>query len=672
MSKPIHFSLFDMKSLPIKCIPFILILLHCFDVNAQNLRWHLQKNGGIEWTVKKNAKHTDQIEMSGKQISAIITYGVNDKNNLILKRKLVFPMLRTIPNDTRGSLIRDFDQLIPPVLIDGTALDEQPVAFSINGSVKVRSEIGNVSILRELFPSTDKPAFIEHTIFKNNGLKPVEIVVPEFDQTDSTARSKGVYGTYLLNTKIYGTGKFILKAGEEQTYAIVYSARKTADQPYTFSSVYESLKRRNFVSEITQQLVLKTPNDTLNQMFAFAKIRASESIFDTKNGLMHGPGGGSYYAAIWANDQAEYMDPFFPFLGNAAGNESAKNSFRLFAKYMNPEYKPIPSSIIAEGTDKWNGAGDRGDMAMIAYGASRFALAYADTAEARQLWPLITWCLEFSRRKKSADGVIASDSDELEGRFPAGKINLSTNALVYGALISAADLSASLGDKTTSTNLLKEASVLKIAIEKYFGAKVQGFDTYRYYDGNDKLRSWIGMPLVMGIYDRKEQTAKALLSDYLWTKDGMLSESGSKVFWDRSLLYAVRGLFNAGMTDTTMKYLKYYTAKRLLGEHVPYAVEAWPEGDQRHLSAESGLYCRAITEGLFGIQPTGFKSFRLCPYLPAGWKQMSLKHIRAFNSDFDITVFKIGGKIKILVEQESGKKQEINWNGKQAVEINLY
>lgn len=201
-----------MKSFLIKFVPFILFLLYGFDVNAQDLRWHLQKNGGIEWTVKKNAKHTDQIEMSGKQISAIITYGVNDKNNLILKRKLVFPMLRTIPNDTRGSLIRDFDQVTPPVLIDGTPLSEQPLAFSINGSVKVKSEIGNVSVLRELFPSTDKPAFIEHTVFKNKGLKPVEIVVPEFDQTDSTARNKGVYGTYLLHTKIFGAGRFILKA----------------------------------------------------------------------------------------------------------------------------------------------------------------------------------------------------------------------------------------------------------------------------------------------------------------------------------------------------------------------------------------------------------------------------------------------------------------------------
>lgn len=662
-----------MKYFPIKSILFFLFLLYSFtNVNAQNLRWHLVKNGGIEWAVKKGAAHTDQIEMSGKQISAIITYGVDDKGNFMLKRKLVFPMLRIIPNDTRGSLIRDFDQPIPPVSINGKTIEEQPDAISFNGSIKVRSAIGTVSLSRELFPSVDKPAFIEQCTFKNNGTKPVEITIPELDRTDSTKKSEGIYGTYLLKSKIYGSGKFTLKPGEEQAYAIVHTARKTADQAYDFSSEYEFLKRKKFITEITKELVLKTPDDTLNLMFSFAKIRASESIFDTKGGLMHSPGGGSYYAGIWANDQAEYMNPLFPFLGNDAGNESAMNSFRMFAKYMNDEYKPIPSSIIAEGVGMWNGAGDRGDMAMIAYGASRFALAYADTAEARKLWPLIEWCLEFSRRKKSADGVIASDSDELEGRFPAGKINLSTNTLAYGALISASDLAATLGDQAVSENLAKEAAELRIAIEKYFGAKVQGYNTYRYFEGNDKLRSWIGMPLVMGIYNRKEETAKALLSNHLWTKDGMLTESGSKTFWDRSLLYAVRGLFNAGITDTTLKYLKYYTSKRLLGEHVPYAVEAWPEGDQRHLAAESGLYCRAITEGLFGMQPKSFKSFLLLPYLPAGWKEMSLNHIRAFNKDFNITVVRAGRKLKIIVEQAGSKKQEINWDGLKAVEINLY
>ncbi len=136
---------------------------------------------------------------------------------------------------------------------------------------------------------------------------------------------------------------------------------------------------------------------------------------------MHGPGGyNKYLAAIWANDQAEYINPFFPFLGNTAGNESAMNAFRHFAAYMNPEYKPIPSSIIAEGRGFWNGAGDRGDAAMIAYGAGRFALASGNGQWAAELWPLISWCLEYCYRNTTAQGVIASDTDELEGRFPAG------------------------------------------------------------------------------------------------------------------------------------------------------------------------------------------------------------------------------------------------------------
>ena len=42
---------------------------------------------------------------------------------------------------------------------------------------------------------------------------------------------------------------------------------------------------------------------------------------------MHGPGGERFYAAIWANDQAEYINPFFPFLGYDRGNRSALCSF---------------------------------------------------------------------------------------------------------------------------------------------------------------------------------------------------------------------------------------------------------------------------------------------------------------------------------------------------------
>ncbi len=132
---------------------------------------------------------------------------------------------------------------------------------------------------------------------------------------------------------------------------------------------------------------------------------------------MHGPGGLSYYAAIWANDQAEYVNPFFPYLGYDYGIESAVNSYEHFARFMNEDFNPIPSSIIAEGIDIWNGAGDRGDAAMIAYGAARFAMSLGDEATAGKLWPLIEWCLEYCNRQLNEEGVVMSESDEMEGRI---------------------------------------------------------------------------------------------------------------------------------------------------------------------------------------------------------------------------------------------------------------
>ena len=118
----------------------------------------------------------------------------------------------------------------------------------------------------------------------------------------------------------------------------------------------------------------------------------------------------------------------------------------------------------------------------------------------------------------------------------------------------------------------------------------------------------------------------------------MRSAVGSETFWDRATLYAMRGALAAGAQERILPYLLAYSKRRLLGEHVPYAIEAWPEGDQRHLSAESALYARVFTEGLLGFRPTGLRSFTLQPNLPAGWKRVSLKRFHAAGGVCDIDV----------------------------------
>jgi hypothetical protein len=458
-----------------------------------------------------------------------------------------------------------------------------------------------------------------------------------------------------------GGGVYNLKPGEEVEFDLVIEGINNEQQSLAASVDVKALlaERMNYIAYVDNNLILETPDKAIDTEFRYAKIRASESICKTAGGYMHAPGGESYYAAIWANDQAEYVNPFLPFLGYDVGNESAINSYRHFARFMNDEWKPIPSSIIAEGIDIWNGAGDRGDAAMIAYGASRYALTRGSKAEAEELWPLIEWCLEYSRRQINDKGVVKSDRDELEGRFPAGHANLCTSTLYYDALISAAYLGRELGKSSkVVADYQKRAKDMRAAIESHFGANVKGYDTYRYYEGNDILRSWICMPLCVGIYDRAEATMNAMFKSDLYTKDGLLTAQNSTTFWDRSTLYAFRGGYAAGYADFMTKELSYYSNRRLLGDHVPYPIEAWPEGRQRHLSAESGLYCRIITEGMFGIRPTGMRSFELKPEIPSDWEYANLKNVRAFGGNFDVDVKRIAGdKLQVTVSEDGGRTQ---------------
>ncbi|MFT4929955.1 MAG: hypothetical protein ACI8WB_006090, partial [Phenylobacterium sp.] len=414
-------------------------------------RWQLDEQG-IHWQVTDS--HVDHLEFSGEQISAIIYYGADKQGNLTLKRKLVWPMLRTIPNDTHASLIHDFTLDVSPTISinQQKANQEQLKQVNFNGILRLSSELGQqVSVTRVLSPSTTEPVMIEQLRYVNDGEKAARLTIDALNYQFNTAKDKGVAGVYHIGATSDKSGEFLLKAGESLTVNVQYVAT-AAGQNRHFDAQAEINKRQLYITSLQNNLQLVTPDANLNKMFDFAKLRGAESIYRTSGGLMHGPGGGDYYAAIWANDQAEYINPFFPFLGNESGNESAINSFRHFARFMNDEFTPIPSSIIAQGLDIWNGAGDRGDCAMIAYGASRYALAKGDKSQATELLPLIDWCLEFSLRKMSADGVIASDSDELEGRFPTGDYNLSTNVLSYGALVSASHLNHELGRNTVAAD----------------------------------------------------------------------------------------------------------------------------------------------------------------------------------------------------------------------------
>src|SRR5688572_8048656 len=646
-----------------------------FKLPEQNDRWTIQPDGTIEWKIDTRLPHNDHIEMSGEKVSLWMQYGIDTSGRSNFIRTIVFPTHRLLPQRTIAHMMYDVkdsdlprflinDRLLKAGVINAAVATDQPekvISIKHKGIMEVQSEIGRdrtILLKRSFFPSTDKPMAIEKLVFINTGKQPVKIEMEFLRRETSPATNRMKEGPHKFIIATINDGEKTIAPGDSVQFAISYQALRGNEPSIVLDENKEEAARKERIATILSLLQLETPDPVLNTMFAFAKIRGTESIYNTKAGLMHGPGGLRYYAAIWANDQAEYINPFFAFLGDETGNRSAMNAFRLFARYMNTDYKPIPSSIIDQGDGTWHGAKDRGDMAMIAYGAGRFALAYGKKDSAMVLWPLIEWCLEYLKRKINEDGVVFSDSDELENRFPAGKANLNTSSLYYDALISAVQLGKLLGKPEAQLKTYeRQAKQLRTNIEKHFGATVEGFATYRYYKGNDTLRAWITTPLTVDIFERKQGTIAALFSPRLWTPDGLASLAGNKTFWDRSTLYGLRGAFAAGETEKALEFLRYYSRRRLLGEHVPYAVEAYPEGNQRHLSAESGLYCRIFTEGMFGMRPLGFNSFNCTPRLPAAWNQMALRNIHSFGKIFDLEVKRSGrDKLTIIIKAEGKEK----------------
>jgi len=629
-------------------------------------RWTLESDGSIAWQGAQLTAHSDHIEMSGKRVSVVLRYQVNKDGSFSVNKGMVWPMLRTVPNNTHASLMRklDFD-LVDKLIVDNRYVGGEKVEkVTLMGKLYVLSHFANgVKVERTYFPSTENPAMIEIMTVTNETDKAQKVYVPYTNDVNYTDPAKGTVGSYAIRMRICDPRTVTLAPGQSVEFCGLISANKEGEKALETDCHKELAAREALVSSLGDNLKLVTPDEVINRMFAFSKIRACESIYETAGGPMHGPGGESYYAAIWANDQAEYVNPYFPFVGYEYGNASALNSYEMFARFMNDKGEPIPSSIIAEGSDIWNGAGDRGDAAMIAYGASRYCLARADMAEAKKLWPLVKWCLDYCKSRLNAGGVVDSDCDELEGRFPAGDANLCTSSLYYDALLSAAYLAPLMGEPALAPSFNKQAATLRTNINKYFAGPIEGFDTYKYYKENDVLRSWICIPLVMGIDEKASATLDAIFSPRLWTDNGMLTQAGTTTYWDRTTLYGLRGAFYVGATEKAIDFLHRYSETRLLGEHVPYAIEAWPEGSQRHLSAESGLYGRIITEGLFGIRPTGFKSFNITPHLPAAWNEMQLNHIRAFAADFDVKVEKAGAKVKLTVTQGANKQTFTIKNG---------
>ena len=135
------------------------------------------------------------------------------------------------------------------------------------------------------------PAFCEKYVLQNIGQESVAVEIPTARSVIQTDAEKGVEGSYRLVATLAGQTACRLQPGESVSFSVTFAGYKPSETEQQYDIEQELRERQAFLAEVKGNLVLETPDSIVNTMFAFAKIRATESIYDTKGGLMHGPGG---------------------------------------------------------------------------------------------------------------------------------------------------------------------------------------------------------------------------------------------------------------------------------------------------------------------------------------------------------------------------------------------
>ena len=85
----------------------VLLLLAAVAVKAQKQCWTINpETNAIEMILSdQTIPYSDHIEMSGEMVSFVTRWSIDEMKNFSQERSLVFPMLRTIPNNTHASLM---------------------------------------------------------------------------------------------------------------------------------------------------------------------------------------------------------------------------------------------------------------------------------------------------------------------------------------------------------------------------------------------------------------------------------------------------------------------------------------------------------------------------------------------------------------------------------------
>ena len=518
-----------------------------------------------------------------------------------------------------------------------------PVSATFDGMLTFGyADNKGIVISRTIYPSTTAALVIEEWKVTNRSDKEVKISVSSVRQVKYTDEE------IVVVRNCDGMKPLNVKPGDGVSFIVSLQAKEIGANDKVPDAAAEHRARADVAKWAWQGPGrLETPDPALDFAFALQKFHILECPVDTWKGIITHNGSLRYSPGVWANDPVEYSSPAFPFFGNDQLNNASLGMYRIWMDYCREHgIRPFPGSFEHAALKLVQQ--ERGDDAMVLYGLSKFLLFLGNRKAAEEMWPLIEFSAQSVKGHTTKEGIVASETDEMEGRYPTGDANLSTSSLAYAGYRQAAHLARELRKGSVEKDFNKRADALRKAVETYFGAEIEGYKTYRYFKENTTLRGWILLPLAMGISDRQEGTVAALLSDKLWPRrmEGadILAESTRETEWARETYYALRTLFKAGHTEEALDLTRRVVNAQVFGVMGPY-----PDEDAIDMLCPGSLYPRVFTEGMFGIVPTGLGSFNCTPWLPKEWPKMALRDLRAFGRSWDMVVERQGDGQKVTV-----------------------
>ncbi|MDO4559195.1 MAG: hypothetical protein Q4C47_09530, partial [Planctomycetia bacterium] len=188
-------------------------------VSPDSGRWKICQDRTIVWNIEESVAaglplpHRDHLEMSGEQVSCVLRYGVDGERGSELNRSMVWPMLRTVPDNTHASLMIRFDFDIPSGLkVDGKPLGKETVTEMIipGGELTCHSrfavENGELEVVHTLFPSMTQPMLCERYTVTNRTDRVISLEVPEVRIENRTEAARGVNGSYTTLVAVQNAG----------------------------------------------------------------------------------------------------------------------------------------------------------------------------------------------------------------------------------------------------------------------------------------------------------------------------------------------------------------------------------------------------------------------------------------------------------------------------------